>query len=289
MPQNYKRNYLRFQDQDEEEDELKKFNTLMRERPRGAGSPLFIPAEGMRPGLSSTKTLPNRQGQDEPMVDIGYQPTMPKPAVAGTAVAGTSGGRWRQALGWLTSLMPERGSLTGEGDGRMPGMMPQRPAAPQRRQRTWLDLIPQAMAGVADALAMRPTGWGQTPPQRTNYLGQVLGMQEGMRGQEYEDKLREAALEYENQKMGKEDEWRRWQAGQGVKERRFQRKTTGEAMDLRRRGVQAAEDTAKFEEGQLTTLQGLEKTKQGQMRTALLTMYNDELKYAKTPEEAKAV
>ena len=192
MPQNYKRNYLRFQDQDEEEDELKKFNALMKAQPRGRSGP-FMPAGGWWPGLSSTKTLPNRQGQNEPMVDVGYQPTMPKPAVAGT-----SGGRelQGQGQGWLTSLMPERGSLTGEGDGRMPGMMPQRPAAPQRRQQTWLDLIPQAMAGVADALAMRPTGWGQTPPQRTNYLGQVLGMQEGMRGQEYEDKLREAALEY---------------------------------------------------------------------------------------------
>ena len=168
-------------------------------------------------------------------------------------------------------------------------MMPQRPAAPQRRQQTWLDLIPQAMAGVADALAMRPTGWGQTPPQRTNYLGQVLGMQEGMRGQEYEDKLREAALEYENQKMGKEDEWRRFGAKEGLAARAFQEKTTREAMDLRRRGAEAAERKTKFEEGQFTALQGLEKTKQGQMRTALLTMYNDELKDAKTPEEAKAV
>lgn len=82
------------------------------------------------------------------------------------------------------------------------GGPPKPPPMPQRPQRTLWDLLPQAFAGAGDALM---AGAGQ----RSDYMGRVMGLQEGVRNQSFQDQLAQAAQMYDAQRMQYEDDWRR--------------------------------------------------------------------------------
>lgn len=107
----------------------------------------------------------------------------------------------------------------------MPGPMPARAAMPQRPRQSWTDVIPQLFSAAGDVV-------GAGAGIRTNYLPNVMGMQQGMRDRSFHDQLSEAAMAWDNQKMGYEDQWRRYGAQAGQQDRGFNRAYKMKEMDM---------------------------------------------------------
>lgn len=87
---------------------------------------------------------------------------------------------------------------------------------PQRQQATWTDLLPQLLAGAGDVLTARGGG-------RSNYMGQVMGAQQGLRDRAFSDALMQAQINEQSKHAEYEDAWRRFAAEQSGQEHKFNR------------------------------------------------------------------
>jgi hypothetical protein len=107
----------------------------------------------------------------------------------------------------------------------MPGPPPAARPMPQMRRQGWGDVLAQALAGAGDVVSV---GGGRP----TNYLQQTMGLQQGLRNQDYQQAMAERAAMEQASRLAHEYEWRSYGAGQQEKRNRFSDKLKMDEQDL---------------------------------------------------------
>ena len=118
-----------------------------------------------------------------------------------------------------TSTSPSRTTYPMPGAPKPPAPMPQMPG------QGWGDVLSQVLAGAGDVFS---AGGGRP----TNYLGQTMNLQQGLRAQAYQQALAQRASIEHAQQMAKEYEFRRYNAEQSATDRDFNRSLQQRQLDL---------------------------------------------------------
>ena len=116
-----------------------------------------------------------------------------------------------------------------------PMMPPMRKFAPmqvpQRPRPEWTELIPQILAGAGDVMTARARG-------RSDYLGRVMGGQEGRRNQAWNDAMMQTQINQQSQNADYEDQWRRYVGEQTAQDRKFGRASKVAEFDLMKSAIE---------------------------------------------------
>lgn len=134
---------------------------------------------------------------------------------------GGMGGAGRMAPG----RQDEQVDVTAMGYPPMPGPPRGARPMPMMRHQGWADVLSQALAGAGDVLSV---GGGRP----TNYLQQTMGLQQGLRGQEYQQALAQRAALENADRMASAYDWQRYAAGQAEAKQDFYETQKGRENDL---------------------------------------------------------
>ncbi len=107
----------------------------------------------------------------------------------------------------------------------MPGPPPAARPMPQMPRQGWGDVLAQALAGAGDVISV---GGGRP----TNYLGQVIGMQKGMRSEAFQQALAQRGAMEQAERLAHEYEWRKYAAGRGEEKQNFYEQQKKREADL---------------------------------------------------------
>jgi len=146
---------------------------------------------------------------------------------------------------------------------QMPGAPPQPRPMPQMRGQTWGDVLSQVLSGAGDVVS---AGGGRP----TNYLGQTMGLQQGLRGQQHQQALAQHAAIEQASRMAHEYEWRKYGAGQQEKRQSF------------------SEEMKRKEQELYEKMLGKEKAKAEQKKNLFSMLAPETLKGAETVEDLDA-